>query len=113
MKLDREAKGNVAVLRIQGNVVGGPESTKIHDEVKRAIDEGVKHFLVDLRGVGHMSSSGLGSLIASRTSVGKVEGSIKLLKPAARIQEILRITDLVRYFECFNEEDEALASFPG
>lgn len=112
MKLETARTGNVSVLRIHGNLMGGPEATKIHEEVKRTIGEGVKHFLVDLNGVGHMSSSGLGCLIACRTSVTKAGGEIKLLKPASRIQEILRITDLVRYFDCYNEEEEALESFP-
>lgn len=111
MKLQTERKGEVAVLRVHGNLMGGPEATKIHDEVKRTIGEGVNRFLVDLDHVGHMSSSGLGCLIACRTSVTKAEGAIKLLKPASRIQEILRITDLVRYFDCYNDEDEALKSF--
>jgi anti-sigma B factor antagonist len=37
-------------------------------------------------------------------------GDLKLLKPTERIRKLLSITKLDTVFECFDSEDEALAS---
>jgi anti-sigma B factor antagonist len=111
MSVTRELQDGVAVLRVQGSMMGGPETMAMHDEIKRAIEEGVRSFLIDLERVTHLSSLGLGCLIACLVTAQRGGGAVKLLKPGKRIHELLRVTDVLRHFPCFTDETRALASF--
>jgi len=42
MKIKEKIEGDIAVLYVSGNMMGGPETTALHDKVKSLIAE---HFL--------------------------------------------------------------------
>jgi anti-anti-sigma factor len=91
--------------------MGGTETMAVHDEIKRALGEGVRSFLIDLEKVTHVSSLGLGCLIACLVTAQREGGTVKLLNPGKRVHELLRVTDVLRHFPCFTDERRALASF--
>jgi anti-sigma B factor antagonist len=75
-----------------------------------AEDEEVE-FLIDLRSVTYISSTGVGSLIKCYRSVLKKKGHVKLLNPSQSVRNILAISKLDGVFEIFSDEAEALSSF--
>jgi len=64
MKIKESVQDNVAILSISGNMMGGPETTKLHEVVKSLIADGMKRVIVDLKKVRWMNSMGLGILMA-------------------------------------------------
>ena len=98
MKVLKEQKGDIAVLRLRGTLMGGPDS-KVFDE------------LVDMADISWVNSTGLGILIAGHRTVSSKGGSLKLLHVSKRIESLLMVTKLNTLFESYDDEAQAYASF--
>lgn len=111
MKVKTQMQGDVAVVHVSGKLMGGPESEHLRAEVKKLIDEGVKKFVINLKGVPWINSTGLGALMSVYTSVQRSEGSLKLCHVSDRIQSLFMITKLLTIFDTHHSEEEAVAAF--
>src|SRR3990170_2516939 len=68
MKLSsREVKG-VIILEPKGKIMGGPDSTLLHDQFHDLVQQNKKKIIVDLSKVERMNSTGLGILISGLTT---------------------------------------------
>ena len=102
----------VRIIKITGRLDPGDGPDPLFDMVQRfAEEEDEVHFLLDLRSVTYISSTGVGSLIKCYRSVLKKKGLVKLLSPSQSVRNILAISKLDGVFEIFSDEGEALASF--
>ena len=102
---------SVRIIKITGRLDPGEGPDQLFDMVERFLEEEEANFLLDLRSVTYVSSTGVGSLIKSYRSVLKKKGLLKLLSPSQSVRNILAISKLDGVFEIFSEESEALASF--
>lgn len=101
---------DVTVLDLDGNL-WREENAQFKKRVHATIDSGARKMIINLAGVEHMDSSGLGELIHCYTSMRGVSGHVKLLRPNHRLKNLLVITKLITVFETFDSEPRALASF--
>lgn len=111
MKIDKHVKNDIVILRLSGDLTGGPDGEYFHDTIKQMITEGKNKVLVDMGSVYLVNSTGLGILIAALTSTKNAGGALKLLNVTKRIESLLIVTKLSLIFETFKDEQEALASF--
>ena len=111
MKIKEKIDGDVAIITVTGNMMGGPETTALHDKVKSLIADGLKRVVVDLKGVKWMNSSGLGVLMACMTSLNNAGGNLKLASVTEKVKSLLMITQLMRIFDTYESADRAVASF--
>lgn len=111
MKLKQRVAGDVMILELSGNVMGGPDQQTFHTAIKEILDEGHKKVLVDMADVPWVNSTGLGILMAGFISVKNAGGVLRLVNVGKRISSLLMITKLTLVFEAFDSEEEALASF--
>lgn len=111
MKIIRNDRDDVAVLQISGKLTGGPEADDFQGRLTKILEEGRRKILVDLGEVSWVNSTGLGILIAGRSSVSKAGGEMKLCKVSRRVESILMVTRLNMIFESYADEAQALASF--
>jgi len=100
----------VIVVHLSGVIYFGEESASLRLHVKDLLDKS-RQIVLDLAGVTHIDSGGLGSLVALFASARKVGGNIKLANLGNHPQEVLRITKLVTVFEIFERAEDAVASF--
>lgn len=103
--------GEVVVIELGGSVVGGPESTQINQDIYNLIEKGNKRFIIDLCNVNLMNSSGLGTLIASLTSVKKAGGELILASANEKIKNLFLVTKLNSIFEFKENVQDAVTSF--
>jgi anti-sigma B factor antagonist len=101
----------VAILAVAGNMMGGPETTALHEKVKSLMGDGIKKIIIDLSKVKWMNSSGLGALMSCWGSLRKEGGNLKLANVSKKIDSLLRITQLVQFFETYETVEGALATF--
>lgn len=101
----------VRIIKITGRLDPGEGQDQVYEMVLAFIEEGEINFLLDLRSVTYISSTGVGSLIKAYRSVLKEKGQVKLLSPSQSVRNILAISKLDGVFEIFSSESEALASF--
>lgn len=102
---------SVRIIKMTGRLDPGDDADQLYEMVQRFVEENEINFLVDLRSVTYISSTGVGSLLKSYRSVLKQKGNVKLLSPSQSVRNILAISKLDGVFEIFSDESEALASF--
>ena len=102
---------SVRIIKITGRLDPGDSPDPLWEMVQAFTDEDEINFLIDLRSVTYISSTGVGSLIKCYRSVLKKKGHVKLLNPSQSVRNILAISKLDGVFEIFSDEVEALSSF--
>ena len=105
--------GDVAVLDLRGRIRISGGTLALHRSVRCLVDEGKMKILLNLAGVTHIDSSGLGELISSYVTLRNKGGQIKLVHLTERLQDIMTITKLLTVFDVYENEADALASFTG
>jgi anti-sigma B factor antagonist len=110
-KVISKKAGAVRVIKITGRLDPGDGPDALFEMVEKFVEEDELSFLLDLRSVTYVSSTGVGSLIKSYRSVLKKKGRLKLLSPSQSVRNILTISKLDGVFEIFSDEGEALKSF--
>lgn len=101
---------DVAVLRLSGVIFFGDESALLRLRVKDSLESSRK-IVLDLGGITHIDSGGLGTLVGLHASAKKLGGEIKLANLSNHPREVLQITKLVTIFEIFDSAEAAAASF--
>ncbi len=111
MNYNLDERYNAVVITLKGNVMGGPDGSKLHTTLHELKEKGQVNVVVDLSKAKFMNSSGLGMLISALTTVRNSGGDLRLANVADRIQSLLVITKLITVFKHFKSVDEAVASF--
>jgi anti-anti-sigma factor len=110
-KLVTKTLDSIRIIKVTGRLDPGDGPDKLSDLVQELAGEGQLDFLLDLRGVTYISSTGVGSLIKCYRAVIKQKGRVKLLSPSQSVRNILSISKLDGVFEIFSDEPTALESF--
>ena len=110
MALKEELRGDVAVLTLKGNLMGGPETTEVHDKVKEFTLTGIKKIVIDLSKVKWMNSTGIGALTGSLNLLNDVDGKLALANITDKIESLFVITQLSKIFSAYNSIDEAVTA---
>ncbi|RCK72437.1 MAG: hypothetical protein IGBAC_0511 [Ignavibacteriae bacterium] len=111
MQIKEKIVDDIAVLTLNGDLIGDPETTKLREKVKSLITDEIKKIVIDLSGVSYINSAGLGSLISVLTTVRNAGGDLKLARVGKRIKSIFVITQLVKVFDTYETQERAIASF--
>ncbi len=111
MKLSDRLENGVAILEPSGKIMGGSDSTLLHEKLHEHIENGVKNVVIDLSRVDWVNSTGLGILIAGLSTMKNNDGRLKLANVTEKIHSLLTITKLVTVFESHETVAEALAAF--
>ncbi len=74
-------------------------ATQVRDEIRAALPATVMQLDLDLSSLTFLDSSGLGTLISLHKTLRSRNGTVRLLKPAPNVRQILELTRLHRVFE--------------
>ena len=113
MEISERKSGDVVIVDVSGRITladGG--DTVLKDKVRSLVQQGHKKLLLNLGDVSYVDSAGLGELVQSYATVNKNGGTLKLLNVTKRIKDLLSITKLLTVFDTFDNEAEAVRSFP-
>lgn len=111
MQIKETIHDGIAVLKLRGKLMGGPETQELHDHVRGLVADEVKNIVIDLSNVKWLNSSGLGVLMASYTTLKNNGGSLKLAGVTEKVESLLAITQLINFFETYETVDRAISSF--
>lgn len=104
-------KENCVVVALRGQILGGPSANEFRQKVSSLIEEGKTNLIGDLSEVSFMNSSGLGTMIATLTSLRKEGGDFKLCSAPDRIKSLLKVSKLFTVFDLHETLDEAIKSY--
>ena len=111
MRIESREKDGVVILDLQGKLMGGPDAETFKAAIRKLLENGQKRIVVNLHGIDWINSTGMGILISGYTTMRRGGGDLRLLHVSDRIRSILYVTKLNLIFKCFENEDEAVASF--
>ncbi len=106
----RDVSG-VRILDLEGKITIGSGDVELRKQVEDAIGAGHLNVLLNLGGVTHIDSSGIGEMVGCFTTVARKGGKMKLLHLTQKIHDILQVTQLITVFDVFDDEAEAMESF--
>lgn len=111
MKFSTKEIAGATVIKLEGNVLGGPDAAELNNTLHKLVEAKKKKVVIDLSAVPFMNSSGLGILIGGVTTMRNASGDLKLAGASAKIKNILSVTKLVNVFEVYDTAKEAAESF--
>ncbi len=111
MSVPKKMIDSVAVLQPGGKLMGGPETTSIHDAVKELVDQGIKKVVLDMSKVKWLNSVGLGTIMAARTTLSNAEGELKLAGLQDKARGLFAISKLDTLFKNYSTAERAAADF--
>ena len=104
-------QGAISVLDVAGRLTSF-EIGALRNAITELLKKGETHIVLNLAGLAYLDSSGIGELAKSYVSVVKKGGQMKVVGLSAKVEEVLKITQLYQVFPEFSSEEEALGSFP-
>jgi anti-sigma B factor antagonist len=103
--------GEVSVVDISGRITLGEGNVILRDIVRGLVREGKTKIVLNLAGVEHIDSAGIGELVGSHTAVHRAGGKLKMANPGIRVQDMLKMTSLNTVFDIYPDEASAIKSF--
>ena len=111
LKLNVREAGHVSVVDLSGKITIGEGDSLLREKVQALLDGGTKNILLNLESVSYMDSAGIGELVACYKRAREKGGTVKLLKPAGKVQDLLALTKLEEVFDSYQTEKDALVAF--
>jgi len=111
MKYTHELQNDVAIFKLDGNMLGTPENNLIKNDIIEYLDKGVNKFVLDLTDLKHINSTGLGVFITILTKIKSKNGEMVLCNPSQTISNLLKITKLTSVFHILHNLEESVTYF--
>lgn len=112
MEISTRKEKNLALISVSGRIdaITAPEFEKNLEEL---ITAGDKILLVNLSGLGYISSAGLRSILSSAKKLKALSGEIIFTGLQGPVDEVFQISGFKSIFKIFPSEAEAIATFQG
>jgi anti-sigma B factor antagonist len=100
--------GDCAVFQVSGEV-DAYTAPMLREQLRELAAKGAVHLIADLRQVGFLDSTGLGALVAARTTASEHGAALPLVCTHQRILKLFTITGLDGVFQIYDSVDDARA----
>ena len=109
LKIDkRQMENGVTVIELAGRIAIGRESGKIEPEVLGAVTEGAKVVILDMTGVIHIDSTGIGIISYCFGKASQAGSEMRVAGARDSVLNLFQITRLVRVVPFFPDIDSAI-----
>ena len=110
MEVQTQVYQRVTVVTVTGRV-DSASAGDLETALKRLVEAGHAHFVLDLAGVEFLSSSGLRVLVTTLKAVRKSGGDLRLAQPSQRASDAIDLAGLDVLFKTYADREAAVASF--
>jgi anti-sigma B factor antagonist len=107
MNLTHSLTDNILFARLQGDLIGSPDSQQLVEVVNQSINDSVVLGAIDLSKVRFINSSGIGILVSLLTKFRNRGGEMVLINPSEHIRKLLIITKLNAIFTVVEDDNQA------
>ncbi|MFZ0036415.1 MAG: STAS domain-containing protein [Candidatus Acidiferrales bacterium] len=111
MQASTREGGDATVVDISGRITLGEGNAMLREIVQELVDKGKTKVVLNLAGVDHIDSAGIGELVRSHTALRRAGGQLKIANVGKKVQEMLKMTSLNAVFDIHQDEDSAIKSF--
>ena len=89
----------------------GPEGQEVERAVADLLGQGYRRIILDLSGITHIDSTGIGRCIASLNRIMQAGAKLHMAGATGSVRESFRVTRLDRVFKFFIDVPAAEAAF--
>ncbi|HEY0701212.1 MAG TPA: STAS domain-containing protein [Candidatus Acidoferrales bacterium] len=107
----RRVSADVTAVDVKGRVVIGDGNMVLRETIQKLVEGGNRRVLLVMEEVEHIDSSGIGELVRAHTLIRRASGRLKIVKPSAKVHEMLQMTMLHKVLEVHPDEASAIAAF--
>ena len=101
---------NVVVYDLSGKLTIGEPVMQVRESLRALVNDGTRKFVLNLRDVSYIDSSGLGELVSSYSTIRSKGGDVKLLHLTSKTKDLLQMTKLLTVFDSYDDESKALGA---
>jgi anti-sigma B factor antagonist len=98
------------VVYLSGAILFGEDPASLRIFVKQLLKKS-HQVVLDLEGVTHIDSGGVGTLVGLYVSARRLGGDIKLASLSSHANEVLQVTKIGTIIEIFDKAEDAVGSF--
>lgn len=111
LTIDERTIGDVTVLKLTGALLLDDGEVALRASIQGLLEKGRTKLVLDLEGVTHLDSSGMGVLVGKLQTIRKRGGDIRLAHLTARYQRLLTTMRVLPLFQVFEDETAAVQSY--
>ncbi len=108
-RVERSEAG-ASIYRLRGLLSNTPESYAFLDEFTQRVRKGERKIVLNIEGVEHVTSAGVGILAACYTSLTNAGGKMTLALVPTRARVILNVLKMLELLGDHATEEEAVAA---
>ncbi len=99
-----------SLVSVSGRVDSNTAPT-FEEALKKVIEGGQRNVVLELSGVGFMSSAGLRGMVSSLKACKKGGGNLVVATPSDRVSEVLKLAGLSSLFSVYDDITSAVGDF--
>ena len=111
MKHSYRTTGSVAVVELNGKLMGESDDLKLIDMIDKLIAENYVNIVMDFSGVEWTNSRGVGICLTGRDACKQSGGELIIAGARDKVLKIFDVTNMRQIFEYYDSVDEAISSF--
>lgn len=110
MIVEKRTVEGLTVLAVEGIIKLGESARFLSDALKRALESEEGDVLLDLAGINHIDSTGIGELVGYLGRFQRRDRKLILVRPSERIRKLIQVAQLDRLFTIYDDLDAAVAA---
>ena len=111
MLVEITKEGNVAIISMEGNMMGTCDAEELHTEVISLLGKNISKIVLNMAEVHWIGSLCIGAVMREVISARQKEGDICLASPSKKVKRLFQITKLESVVKIYASVDEAVNSF--
>ncbi len=94
----QEQPSQTALITVNGRLLLGPGCIEMERLIASLLDRGYRYLTIDVTGLTHIDSTGMGRFIDTYSKLKKSGGSVRIVGAAGPVREIFKVTRLDSIF---------------
>ena len=109
MDIERVEESGVTIIVVRGVIKLGESAKTFSSFLREVLDEGSNPVLVDLEGIDHVDSTGLGELVGYLQRFEEQGRRMAFVNPARRLRRLFELTRLNEVVPIFDDRAKAIS----
>lgn len=109
---EKHAGAGIPVLELSGSMTMGLECERLAEEVERLVQQNQTRIIIDLSGLQHIDSSGVGKIVSCLGRLRRAGGDLRMAGAKGMVASVLKMTRVEQVAGMYPTAAAAAESFP-
>jgi anti-anti-sigma factor len=106
--VESEVHDNILIIKISGQGIDSLAITRIRDIIRTNLDDGIKNFIFDFKGMTWMRNADLAVIIGADATITRLGGRMVLSGITEKVESIFTTTKLISHFSVYDDFEKAI-----